>query len=132
MLRAILSHVGLSYAILEAILGSPRPSWSHLGPSWTPQRVAAPPVQVQGRGQGERAGTADRGCSMEVPTRALVFGGIFCLKAKKRWDLVTKMNAFWSSMRRGAQLLLRKERKGPTHTYRCKRGGGFLADIHTY
>ena len=27
-------------------------------------------------------------------------------------------------MRRGPQLLLRKERKGPRHTYRCKRGGG--------
>ena len=33
----------------EVILGSPRLSWSRLGPSWTLQRLANPPVQVQGR-----------------------------------------------------------------------------------
>ena len=35
-LKTILNHVGLSCAILEAILASLEPSWSHLGPSWTP------------------------------------------------------------------------------------------------
>ena len=35
MLIAILNHLGLSCAILEAILGSLRPSWSHLGPKRT-------------------------------------------------------------------------------------------------
>ena len=29
-------------------MGSLRPFWSHLGPSWAPQRLAKPPVQAQG------------------------------------------------------------------------------------
>ena len=33
--EAILSHLELSWAILEAILRSLRPSWSHLGPNRT-------------------------------------------------------------------------------------------------
>ena len=32
--EGILSHLPLSWTILEAILGSRRPSWSYLGPSW--------------------------------------------------------------------------------------------------
>eukprot|EP00959_Pyramimonas_sp_CCMP1952_P021105 444807-Pyramimonas_sp.AAC.1 len=52
MLNAILNHLGLSYKISEAILGSLRPSWSHLGPSWTPWPLAEPPLQVQGEGVG--------------------------------------------------------------------------------
>ena len=35
MLDAILSHLGLSCAILEAILGYLGPPWNHLGLSWT-------------------------------------------------------------------------------------------------
>ena len=35
MLDAILSHLGLFCAILEAILGDLGPPWNHLGPSWT-------------------------------------------------------------------------------------------------
>ena len=50
MSEAMLQHLGPSWAILEAILEHWRPSWSHLGPSWALQRLAAPSVQVQGRG----------------------------------------------------------------------------------
>ena len=48
MLDAILNNLGLSCSILEAILGYLRPSWSHIGPSWTLQPLATSPVQTQG------------------------------------------------------------------------------------
>ena len=50
MSEAILHHLRLSWAILEAILEHWRPFWGHLGPSWRLQPLAAPSVQVQGRG----------------------------------------------------------------------------------
>ena len=43
MSEAILTRLPLSWAIVEAILRSRRPSWSHLGPSWTLLWVRPPP-----------------------------------------------------------------------------------------
>ena len=60
--EAILSHLELYWAILEAILRSLRPSWSHLGPKRTLCHLAGEPVQTQGGGevnfpeQGEEGG----------------------------------------------------------------------------
>eukprot|EP00959_Pyramimonas_sp_CCMP1952_P285380 5967001-Pyramimonas_sp.AAC.1 len=47
MLKAILNYLGLSCTILEAILATLRPSWSHLRPSWPLQRLVKRSVQAQ-------------------------------------------------------------------------------------
>ena len=47
VLKAILSHLGLSCTILEAILGSLGPSWNHLRPSWALQLLAKRSLQAQ-------------------------------------------------------------------------------------
>ena len=57
VLKAMLSHLGLSCTILEAILGSSGPSWSHLMPSWAIQRLAKRSLQAQGEGVYGGGGT---------------------------------------------------------------------------
>eukprot|EP00959_Pyramimonas_sp_CCMP1952_P387053 8111620-Pyramimonas_sp.AAC.1 len=48
MSEAVLNHVWLSWVILEAILGSLKPFWGHLVPSWALQLLATPPCRCRG------------------------------------------------------------------------------------
>ena len=53
---------------------------------------------------------------MNVSTRGVVFGHIFCLEARNRRDLVTKIEGILGLMRRGALIIASQEAKGPdTH-----------------
>ena len=45
--EAILSHLEVCWAILEATLGFLRPSWTQLGPKRTLRHIGPPPVQTQ-------------------------------------------------------------------------------------
>ena len=60
MSEAILTRLPLSWAILEAILRSRRPSWSHLGPKRTLCHLGPPPVQTQGGGGGGNLPSRER------------------------------------------------------------------------
>ena len=52
MSEAILTRLPLSWAILEAILRSLKPSWRHFGPKRILCPLAAEPVQTHGGGEG--------------------------------------------------------------------------------